>query len=140
LYSERRIRCAPTSFRSEPKVRREAVLLTCTGLSHAEDVAIHATRSGADNDRTTPELAVAEHPNLATVLPGVLDLHRQTCEHHRSILKVQTSFLERTCALVRIVGDARWLACIQRRPTARQDEFRVRIARLAGGSESKRRS
>jgi hypothetical protein len=77
LYSERRMRCASTRFRSEPKVRREAVLLTSIGLSHAEDVAIRATRGVADDDQASFKLALAEHPNLAIVLARALDLDGQ---------------------------------------------------------------
>jgi len=113
LYSERRIRCASTRLRSDRKVRREAVLLTSIGLSHAEDVAIRATRGVADDDQASLELAVAEHPSLAIVLARVLDLDGQTCEHDRGILKIQTSFRHRPGTLVRIVGNAHRLVYIQ---------------------------
>lgn len=113
LYSERRIRCASTRFRSEPKVRREAVLLTAVGLSHAEDVAIRATRGIADYDQAVFELAVANHSNLAIVLARVLNLYGQAGEHERGIFEIQASFLQRSSPLVRIVGDAHGLVYIQ---------------------------
>jgi len=100
-------------------------LLTSIGLSHAEDVAIRATRGVADDDQASFKLAVAEQPNLAIVLARVLDLDGQAGEHERGIFKVQPSFLKRPSSLVRIVGNAHRLVYIQQLPEARRDEFRA---------------
>jgi hypothetical protein len=88
-------------------------MLTSIGLSHAEDVAIRATRRVADDDQASFELAVAEHPGFAIVLARVFDLHGHTGEDDRGIFKVQASFLQRTGTLVRIVGNAHRLVYIQ---------------------------
>jgi hypothetical protein len=63
-------------------------LLTSIGLSHAENVAIRATRGVADDYHTAFKPAVADHPNFAIVLTRVLDLHGQAGEHNWGILKV----------------------------------------------------
>jgi hypothetical protein len=65
LYSDGLTKCPSTRARSEPKVRREAGLLTVISLSHAENVANRTTRGVADHDKpanqqTEDDLGVLE--------------------------------------------------------------------------------
>jgi len=77
LYSAGLMTCASTRAKLEPKVRREAGLLTIVGLSHAEDVANRATRGVADNYQPAFEQAEAEDSAFTVFLARVFDLKRE---------------------------------------------------------------
>ena len=98
--------CASTRARLEPKVRREAGLLTAIGLSHAENVANRATRGVADNHQPSSQKAKAEHAAFTVVFARVLDFQRNSLEDENCVLEVQASLSEGTLALGRIVGNA----------------------------------
>lgn len=99
LYSERRIRCASARARSEPKVRREAGLLTFVCFSHAENVAIRAARGVADDHQSALEPAVADHPDFAIFLAGIFQVDRRSGEHDRRILMIKAPFPQCACTL-----------------------------------------
>jgi len=103
LYSTGLTTCASTRARSEPKVRREAGLLTFVCLSHAEDVANRATRGVADHYEPAAEQTKAEDSVFTIVLALVLDLDRDAVEDSIGVLEVQTPLSQRALALGRIV-------------------------------------
>lgn len=98
--------CASTRGKSEPKVRREAGLLTVVGLSHAENVANRATRGVADNYQPTCEQTKADDSAFTVVLAQVFDLDRHSLENQFGVLEIQTTLSECTSTFDRIVGDA----------------------------------
>ena len=91
---------------SEPKVRREASLLTIIGLSHAEHVAIRATRRVPNDYQSVFQASVADDSTFAVVLARVFDLDRRPFEDDQGILEVETALYERLLSLGWIVGQA----------------------------------
>ena len=65
---------------SEPEVRRETSLLTIIGLSHAEHVAIRATRRVPDDYKSALQETEADNATLTIILAPVFDLDRRTSE------------------------------------------------------------
>ena len=102
LYSGARIAWASTLARSDFKVRREAGFFTIVGLSHAENVAIRATRGIADHDDASSEQAVANNPAFTIFPAQVLEFDGRTFEHQGGIVEVQPSLRKRSFALGRI--------------------------------------
>ena len=98
-YSSGSMTCASTRLRSEPKVRREAGLLTIVGLSHAEDVTHRATRGVADDHQAVPQHSKAEDPGLPVVPPLVFDLGGQSIEDQCGILEVKSAVGQSPLAL-----------------------------------------
>ena len=91
---------------SEPKVRREASLLTIIGLSHAEHVAIRATRRVPNNYQSVFQASVADDSTFAVVLARVFDLDCRPFEDGQGIFEVETALDERLLSLGWIVGQA----------------------------------
>ena len=106
LYSAGLMTCASTRAKSEPKVRREAGLLTVVGLSHAEDVAHRATRGVADYDEPASEQAKAQDAAFTIVLARIFHLDSEALKDFDSVLEVQSALAQRLVAFGRIVGDA----------------------------------
>jgi hypothetical protein len=80
--------------KSEPKVRREASLLTMIGLSHAEHVANRATRCVPNDNHSVFQMAVANDPGFAVVFASVLNLDGCSIEDGQGVLKVETALSE----------------------------------------------
>jgi hypothetical protein len=105
-YSDGLMTCASTRARSEPKVRREAVLLTVVGLSHAEDVANRATRGVADDYEPASEQTEAEDSAFTVVFAHVFDLDGHALEDRFGVREVQASFGQRPFSLGRVERNA----------------------------------
>lgn len=106
LYSCGLILCASTRDRSDPEVRREAGLLTIVGLSHAEDMALRATRGVPHNHHSAFQLAEADDATFTVLLANILDLDRHALEDKSCVLEVQATIIKRLLAFGRIVGDS----------------------------------
>ena len=91
-YSSGRITCAATRARSEPKERRDTLLLAVICFPHAEYMAIRATRCVADNNHSIAEHAEANHPLLTVVLPYVFRFEVRAGEYCPCIFKIKASF------------------------------------------------
>lgn len=79
---------------SEPKVRREASLLTIIGLSHAEHVANRATRRVPDDDHTVFEAAVADDSTFAVVPTRVFNLDGRTFKDDQGVFEIEAALFE----------------------------------------------
>jgi hypothetical protein len=75
---------------SEPKVRREASLLTIIGLSHAEHVANRATRRVSDDDHPACQEAITDDSALSVVLSRVFNLDGRTFKDRHCVSEVET--------------------------------------------------
>ena len=104
LYSCGLILCASTRGRSDPEVRRDAGLFTIVGLSHAEDMALRATRGVADHDHPAFQLAEADDPPLTAFLANILDFDCHAPEYKGCILEILATLIKRLLAFGRIVG------------------------------------
>jgi len=104
-YSCRRITCASTRRRSEPKERGDTRFLAVIDFPHAEDVAIRATRCVANNDNPTMEQAKADDADLIVVSAIVFDLERRSRENELRVLEVESAFRECGCSLGRVIRD-----------------------------------
>ena len=91
---------------SEPKVRREARLLTIIGLSHAEHVAIRATRRVPNDYQSVFQTSVADESTFAVVLARVFDLDCRSFKDDHGIFEVETALDKRLLSLGWIVGQA----------------------------------
>jgi hypothetical protein len=91
---------------SEPKVRREASLLTIIGLSHAEHVANRATRRVSDDDHPACQEAIADDSALSVVLSRVFNLDGRTFKDRHCVSKVETTLRESLFLLSWIKGDS----------------------------------
>jgi hypothetical protein len=91
---------------SEPKVRREASLLTIIGLPHAEYVANRATRCVPDDDHPTFEVAIADDSRFAVVFAPVFHLDGRSFKHDQGICKVESALSESPLSLCGIVGQS----------------------------------
>jgi hypothetical protein len=107
------MRWASTRDRLEPKVRREADLLTEICLSHAENVAYRATRGVANDYQAAFDLAEADDSLLAIVFARVLNFNSQPSENSGRVLEVEATIPQGSITLVRIVGDRHRLLYIQ---------------------------
>jgi hypothetical protein len=79
-------------------------LLTIIGLSHAEHVAIRATRRVPDDYKSVFQDPVADDSTLAVVLARVFDLDSGALEDDQRIFEVKTSLDQRLLSLGRVVG------------------------------------
>lgn len=113
LYSEGLTTCESTRFKSEPKVRGEAVLFTIIGLSHAEDVAHGTPWRVPNNDESIVQPAEADDSALSVVLAHIVNLDGRSFEDDRSICEVEPAVPQRLVALGRIKGNAHRLLYIQ---------------------------
>jgi hypothetical protein len=104
-YSCRRITCASTRARSEPKERRDTRFLAVIGFPHAKDVAIRATRRIPYDDYPAAEQTEADDADFTVVPAGVLDLKRRALKDNFRIFEVEPSLLEGGCPLGRVVRD-----------------------------------
>ena len=93
---------------SEPKVRREAGLLTIISLSYAEYVANRATRGISNDYHPIFKSAVADDSAFAVVLARVVDLDCGSLEDDQGIFEVEAALLERPLSLGRIEGQTHW--------------------------------
>jgi hypothetical protein len=92
--------------RSDFKERRDAGLFAVIGFSHAEDVAICATRRVAHDNHPAFQQAVADDPGFTIVLARVLDLQGDTGKYECSVREVEPAFGQRQVALGRIERDS----------------------------------
>ena len=104
LYSCGLIGCASTRAKSEPEVRREAILFTFIGLSHAEYVANCPTRRVPDDNHPAFQQAKADDPKFAVVLALVFHLNCCSLEDDQGVFKVQAAFSESLLSLGLVVG------------------------------------
>ena len=109
-YSSGLTTCASTRLRSEPKVRREASLLTVVSLSHAEDMTCSATWRVSDDHQAILQDSEADDPRLSVVLALVFDFGSQSVEDLRGILEIKSTVGQSPLALCRIVGDAHYIS------------------------------
>jgi hypothetical protein len=106
LYSCGLIGCASTRAKSEPEVRREAILFTFIGLSHAEHVANRPTRRVPDDNHPAFQHAKADDSKFAVVLAPVFHLNCRSVEDDQGVFKVQAAFSESLLSLGLVVGQA----------------------------------
>jgi tetratricopeptide (TPR) repeat protein len=106
LYSCGLIGCASTRAKSEPEVRREAILFTFIGLSHAEYVANCPTRRVPDDNHPAFQHAKADDSKFAVVLALVFHLNCRSVEDDQGVFKVQAAFSESLLSLGLVVGQA----------------------------------
>ena len=78
-------------------------MLTIVCLSHAEDVAIRATRSISNDHNATLEKSEADYSHLAVFFTIVRDLNGEASENYCGIVKVQSTFGEGLLTFSRIV-------------------------------------
>lgn len=76
------------------------------GLSHAEHVAIRATRRVPNDYQSIFQASVADDSTFAVVLARVFDLDCQPFEDEHGIFKVKTALDERLLSLGWIVAQA----------------------------------
>ena len=81
-------------------------MFTVVGLSHAEDMALRATRGVPHNNYSAFQLAEADDAAFTVFLANILNFDRDAPEDLSSILEVQATLIERLLALGRIVGDS----------------------------------
>jgi len=105
LYSWGLTTCASTRARSDPKVGREAGLLTVIGLSHAEDVAHQATGGVADDYQSPVKKTVANEPAFTIVLALILHLDGDARKNEQCIVEIKASFVDSLLPLDWIVGE-----------------------------------
>jgi hypothetical protein len=106
LYSCGLILCASTRGRSDPDVRRETGLFTIVCLSHAEDMALCATRGISHHNHSALQLAEADDAALTVFLADILELDRHPLEDKGSVLEVQATLIKGLLAFDRIEGDS----------------------------------
>ena len=104
-YSFRRMTCASTRARSEPKERRDTRLFAVIGFPHAEDVAIRATRRVANDNNTTVEQTEADDAEFTVVSAIVFDLECRSRENQLCVLEIESAFREGSCSLGRVIDD-----------------------------------
>ena len=104
-YSCRRITCASTRRRSEPKERRDTRFLAVIGFPHAEDVTIRATRRVANNDNPTMEQTKADDADFTVASAIVFDLERRSRENELCVLEVESAFRKGGGSLDRVIRD-----------------------------------
>ena len=81
-------------------------MLTIVGLSHAEDMALRATRGVAHNHHSALQLAEADDATFTVLLANILDLDRHTLEDNGCVLEVQATLIKCLLALGWIEGDS----------------------------------
>jgi hypothetical protein len=91
---------------SEPKVRREASLLTIIGLSHAEHVANRATRRVSDDDHPACQEAITDDSALSVVPSRIFNLDGRTFKDRHCVSEVETTLHESLFSLSLIKGDS----------------------------------
>ncbi len=84
--------CASTRARSEPDLRADAVLFAFIGFSHAEDVAIRATRRIPDHYQAALQKTVTNDAYFAIVFAQVFYFKSEAVENIPRIFEIQTSF------------------------------------------------
>ena len=104
-YSSGWMTCVATLPRSEPKERGDARLLAVIGFSHAEHVAIRATRCVTYDHHAIIKHAKTDHPGLAVVPADVFGLEIRSLKHNLGVFKVQLPVGKGLYPLPRIVGD-----------------------------------
>ena len=96
---------AATLESSDPKDRRDACLLAVIGFSHAENMAVRATRCVANDDHPIAEHAEAKHPRFSVVLAYVSCLEIRPTEDFFGVLEVEATSSQGICTFLRIVRD-----------------------------------
>jgi len=86
------ITCESTRLRSEPEVRRKAGLLTIVCLSHAEDVAIRATRCIPNDYDAALEQSEADYSHFTVFFTLIRNLNGDALENYRGIFKIKSTF------------------------------------------------
>jgi hypothetical protein len=104
-YSCRRIICASTRRRSEPKERRDARFLAVIGFPHTEDVAIRATRCVAYDDNAAVEQTEADNADFAVASAIVLDLERRAREDEIRVVEVESALCQSSYPLRWVIRD-----------------------------------
>jgi hypothetical protein len=94
-------------------VRRKAGLLTVVCLSHAEDVAIRATRGISNDYDATVEKSEADYSHFTVFFTLVWNLNGDALENYCSIFKVQSTFDKGLVTLPWIVKNLHSLLYIQ---------------------------
>ena len=105
--------CESIRLRSERKVVRKAGLLKIVCLSHAEDVAIRATRCIPNDYDATLEKSEADYSHFTVFFTLVWNLNGDALENYCSIFKVQSTFNKGLVTLSWIVKNSRGLLYIQ---------------------------
>lgn len=105
-YSRGLMTFVSTRVRSDFKERRDARFFAAIGFPHAKDVAAIASGRVTNNNHSTMQEPVADHPGLAVILAGVLHLRGDARKDDDRILKIQATSREGSLALGRIVGFA----------------------------------
>ena len=113
MYSEGLTTCESTRFKSEPKVRGEAVLFTIIGLSHAEDVAHGSPWRAPNNDEPIVQPAEADDSSLSVVLAHIVNLDGRSFEDDRSVYEVEPAVQKRLVTLGWVEGNAHRLVYIR---------------------------
>jgi len=94
-------------------VRRKASLLTIICLSHAEDVAIRATRGISNDYNATLKKSEADDSHLTVFFAIVRNLNGDALENYCCIFKVQSTFGEGPLTFSRVVKNPHRLLYIQ---------------------------
>lgn len=105
-YSFAAITCASTRFKSDFKIRPEALFLAVICFPHAEDMSTCAARHIAHNNQATRQVAIADHSDFTIVLSRIFDLNGCAPENQARVFEIESALDQRSQALGRIVGDA----------------------------------